>query len=62
MRLILKDATFFKKCVDAIGALVDEAEFILRDDGLFLKATDPSQISMVDFSIEKKAFETFDIK
>jgi proliferating cell nuclear antigen len=62
MKLILKDATFFKKCVDAIGALVDEAEFILNDNGLSLKATDPSQISMVDFSIDKKTFEVFDVK
>jgi len=62
VKLILKDATFFRKCVDAIGALVDEAEFMLNDEGLFLKATDPSQISMVDFSIAKKAFEAFDVK
>lgn len=62
MKLILKDATLFKKCVDAISALVDEAEFTLNENGLFLKATDPSQISMVDFSIPSKSFEKFDIK
>jgi len=61
MRLVVADATFFRKCVDAISALVDEAEFSLDDRGLLLKATDPSQISMIDFSMGKKSFGSFNV-
>ncbi len=59
MELVLTDATIFKKSIEAISILIDEAELIVKEDGLELKATDPSQISMVDFSMPKKAFEKF---
>ena len=52
----------FQKSIDAIAVLIDEAEFILDEKGLALKATDPSQISMVDFFLEKAAFKEFDVK
>jgi proliferating cell nuclear antigen len=60
MELILKDAAKFKKSIEAISVLIDEAELVVTKDGLELKATDPSQISMVDFSMPKSAFEKFD--
>jgi proliferating cell nuclear antigen len=60
MNLILKDADTFKKSIEAVSVLIDEAEIIVNNNGLELKATDPSQISMVDFSFPKNAFETFE--
>lgn len=62
IELELEDAVNFKRIVDAIAVLIDEAEFILTDKGFALKATDPSQISMVDFVMEKDAFRKFSIK
>lgn len=62
MKLVFEDATKFKKSVDAIAALIDEAEFIVNEKGLALKATDPSQIAMVDFELPKGAFKEFDVK
>ncbi len=59
MELTIKDAAIFKKSIEAISVLIDEAELVINKDGLELKATDPSQISMVDFSMPKKAFERF---
>lgn len=59
MELVFSDAQTFKKCVDAISVLIDEAEFVVSKDGLCLKATDPSQISMVDFRLPKAAFKEF---
>ena len=35
-------------------------EFVLDENKLSLKATDPSQISMVDFVLEKKAFKEYE--
>jgi proliferating cell nuclear antigen len=60
MELILKDSSIFKKSIEAISVLIDEAELVVNENGLELKATDPSQISMIDFSMPKKAFEKFE--
>lgn len=60
MELVLKNADVFKKSMEAIAVLIDEAELVVSQNGLELKATDPSQISMVDFSLPKKAFTKFE--
>lgn len=60
MEITLKDATVFKKSIEAISVLIDEAELVVKESGFELRATDPSQISMVDFSMPKSAFEKFE--
>ena len=62
VELVLENAVSFKKSVDAISVLIDEAEFDVGKEGLSLKATDPSQISMVDYSLDKKAFKEYKIE
>ena len=62
MQLILEKAADLQKSIEAIAVLIDEAEFIADERGLALRATDPSQISMVNFLLEKKAFKKFDVK
>ncbi|MCR4369120.1 MAG: proliferating cell nuclear antigen (pcna) [archaeon] len=62
MHLVFDDASVFKRFVDGIAVLVDEAEFVIDENGLGLKATDPSQISLVDFRLPKKGFSKFDAK
>ncbi len=62
MQLVLEKAADFQRSIEAIAVLIDEAEFLVDDKGLSLKATDPSQISMVNFLLEKKAFKRFDVK
>ncbi len=61
MELVIERADVLKRSVDAIAVLIDEAEFEVSEKGLALKATDPSQISMVDFEFEKKAFKKFHV-
>jgi len=60
MELLVKKADIFKKSMEAISVLIDEAELVINAEGIELKATDPSQISMVDFSMPKSAFEKFE--
>ncbi len=60
MEIILEKADSFKRSIDAISALIDEAELVVTKKGLELKATDPSQVSMVDFSMPSEAFELVD--
>jgi proliferating cell nuclear antigen len=59
MNIVFEDAQIFKRCIDAIAVLVEEAEFTLSEEGLSLKATDPSQISMIDFKMPKDSFKEF---
>ncbi len=61
MELVIEKADVLKRSIDAIAVLIDEAEFEVSEKGLTLKATDPSQISMVDFEFEKKAFKKFNV-
>ena len=62
MKLVIESASSFKKSIDAIAALIDEAEFIANENGLTLKATDPSQIAMIDFELPKSAFKEFNVE
>ncbi|MEW6748986.1 MAG: proliferating cell nuclear antigen (pcna) [Candidatus Micrarchaeota archaeon] len=61
MRLIIQDAPALKSAIDAIVCLVEEGQFEVKADGLQLKAMDPSQISMVSFSMPKEAFVEYSV-
>ncbi|MFH1780189.1 MAG: proliferating cell nuclear antigen (pcna) [Candidatus Micrarchaeota archaeon] len=57
MELIIADAREFKSAVDGIVNLIDEGTFEISEEGLKLRAMDPSQIALVDFSLPKSAFK-----
>ncbi len=61
-KITVENAVEFKKAVEAISVLVDEADFLVSGEGLSLKATDPSQISLVSFHMPKEAFKEFSIE
>ncbi len=61
MHFAVKDARFFKSCIDAIANLVDEGSFEATKDGLHLRTMDPSQIAMVDFKLPAHAFQKIDV-
>ncbi|MDO8427836.1 MAG: proliferating cell nuclear antigen (pcna) [Candidatus Diapherotrites archaeon] len=61
MELILTNALDFKRSIEAVSVLIDEAELVIASEGLTLKATDPSQISLVDFELSKKNFSKFEV-
>ncbi len=60
MRLVISDARQFKQCIEAVVNLVDEGSFEISKDGLHLRAMDPSQIAMVDFTMPKSGFAELD--
>jgi len=59
IKLIIKEIKEFNKSIDAIGVLINEGLFTIDKEKMFLRATDPSQISLVDFVMHKDAFEKF---
>jgi proliferating cell nuclear antigen len=61
MRLVVQDAPALKSVIDCIASLVEEGQFEVKADGLHLMAMDPSQISMVSFTMPKSAFVEYDV-
>ncbi|MEW6721645.1 MAG: proliferating cell nuclear antigen (pcna) [Candidatus Micrarchaeota archaeon] len=61
MRLVVQDAPALKSAIDAIVCLVEEGQFEVKADGVQLKAMDPSQISMISFSMPKEAFLEYSV-
>ena len=56
MKLVVQEAPALKNAIDSIVSLVEEGQFEIKEDGIHLKAMDPSQISMVSFHMPKSAF------
>lgn len=60
--VVFDNAKVFKDCVDALVTLIDEGEFDITNEGIKLRAMDPSQIAMVDFVLPKAAFEKYSVE
>jgi proliferating cell nuclear antigen len=61
MKLVVQDAPALKSAIDAIVCLVEEGQFEVKQDGLHLKAMDPSQISMISFTMPKETFVEYSV-
>ena len=59
-KFTVEDAKRYKNATDAIVNLIDEGIMEVREDGLYLRAMDPSQIAMVSFAMPKTAFVDFE--
>lgn len=62
MKLVVEDAPRLKSAIESVVSLVEEGIFEVRKEGLYLKAMDPSQISMVSFSMPKSAFVEYEVE
>ena len=61
MKLVVQDAPALKSAIDSVVCLVEEGQFEVKKEGMYLKAMDPSQISMVSFTMPKEAFVEYSI-
>jgi len=52
-------AEIWRKCVTAIGSLVEEVPLRITAEGIELRAMDPSHVSMIDFKMNKEVFAEF---
>ncbi|MEM2974494.1 MAG: DNA polymerase sliding clamp [Candidatus Micrarchaeia archaeon] len=60
--ICIDDVKKWKQCIDAIMNLVKEGGFEIDENGIRLRAMDPSQIAMVIFTMKKESFSKFEIK
>ncbi len=50
----------FKSIFEPVRTLVNEVKLVLTENGLAMKAVDPSHIAMIDMTVDKSVFETFE--
>ncbi|MDO8627787.1 MAG: DNA polymerase sliding clamp, partial [Candidatus Diapherotrites archaeon] len=62
MAIELKSTDVFKKSIDAVAVFIKEGNLRFSSDGLYFKATDPSQIVLVDYVLDKKSFEKYSVE
>lgn len=62
MKLKMETSEVWKNCIGAISNLIDEADFEVGEDGVELKAMDPSHVALTDFRLSAEAFEEYDIE
>lgn len=61
LRLKMSSSEVWKNCIGAISNLIDEADFEINEEGVGMKAMDPSHVALSDFQLPAKAFEEYDI-
>jgi proliferating cell nuclear antigen len=62
LRLSFREATTWKYAITAISKIIEEASFKLTQEGLRLRAMDPSAVVLVNFYIPREAFSTYEIE
>ena len=51
-----------KEFIGTVGSLVDEAKLNVSEDGLQIKAVDPSHVAMIEANLVKSAFDSYEAK
>ncbi|MCK4319132.1 proliferating cell nuclear antigen (pcna) [Candidatus Micrarchaeota archaeon] len=61
MKIVIAEATSLRDAIEVVVNLVEEGTFEISEEGIKLKAMDPSQISMVSFSMPKDVFSIYEV-
>ena len=62
VKFLFPDAKEWRYLIQSLATIIDEANFIATEEGLRLRALDPSRIAMVDLLIPREAFEEYEIE
>ena len=49
-----------KEFIGTVGSLVDEAKLNVNEDGMQIKAVDPSHVAMIEANLIKSAFDSYE--
>ena len=53
-------ADSIKEFIGTVGSLVDEAKLFVNEDGIQIKAVDPSHVAMIEANLIKSAFDSYE--
>jgi proliferating cell nuclear antigen len=62
MKATLADPKILKSSIDAISNMIDEAGVIVSQEGIALRAMDPAHVALVDFKMNREAFEEYEVR
>ncbi|NOZ59537.1 MAG: proliferating cell nuclear antigen (pcna) [Euryarchaeota archaeon] len=62
MKAVLADPKILKSSIDAISNMIDEASIVVSQDGIALRAMDPAHVALVDFKMNREAFEEYSVE
>jgi proliferating cell nuclear antigen len=54
------DAETLRTALDSVSVLVDECKIHLEEDGISIRAVDPANVGMVDLTLDREAFESYE--
>jgi proliferating cell nuclear antigen len=54
------DAETLRTALDSVSVLVDECKIHLDEDGISIRAVDPANVGMVDLTLDREAFESYE--
>ncbi|MCD6127951.1 MAG: proliferating cell nuclear antigen (pcna) [Methanomicrobia archaeon] len=55
------EARLWRDIVNTVSSIIEEAPFDVKEQGMYMRAMDPSHISMLDIEIPKEMFEEYSI-
>jgi len=55
----MSDVKLLRDVITAISTLIDEGTFKVSPEGIKLRSMDPSRVAMVDFTMQKTAFDEY---
>jgi len=55
------EARLWRDIVNTVSSIIEEAPFEVKEQGMYMRAMDPSHISMLDIEIPKEMFDEFSI-
>ncbi|MEK6958796.1 MAG: hypothetical protein AABW59_01995 [archaeon] len=58
----LRQLEFWKRSIEAISSFIPEGNFRFSEKGVYFKAIDPSQVVLVDYFVDKKYFDKYEIE
>ncbi len=58
----MADSKTWKTCISAMVNLIEQAAFKFTQEGVRVKAMDPSHVALVDFELPASAFEEYKVK
>ncbi|MCY0868473.1 MAG: proliferating cell nuclear antigen (pcna) [Desulfurococcus sp.] len=62
MKLRFRDAVSWRYAIAAISKIIEEASFKIDENGLSLRAMDPSTVVFVEFQIPRDAFSEYEVE
>ncbi|MFP4005937.1 MAG: proliferating cell nuclear antigen (pcna) [Candidatus Hadarchaeia archaeon] len=58
----MKNSGVWKNCIGAISNLVEEIDFEFTEEGVEMRAMDPSHVALSEFKLSSNAFEEYELE